>query len=75
VGGHLVYSVCTTEPEETMEQRDHFLATHPEWTPAPLPEVVPADARRREGEMLLLPGRFETDGGYAFLAQRLGTGR
>jgi 16S rRNA (cytosine967-C5)-methyltransferase len=70
VGGHLVYSVCTTEPEETIEQRDRFFATHREWAPAPLPAAVPMEARGREGEMLLPPGRFETDGGYAFLARR-----
>ncbi len=70
VGGHLVYSVCTMEPEETLEQRDRFFATHPQWMAAPLPEAVPMEARGREGEMLLPPGRFETDGGYAFLARR-----
>jgi 16S rRNA (cytosine967-C5)-methyltransferase len=69
-GGHLVYSVCTMEPEETSEQRDRFFAAHPEWAAAPLPEAVPMEARGREGEMLLPPGRFETDGGYAFLARR-----
>jgi 16S rRNA (cytosine967-C5)-methyltransferase len=73
-GGHLVYSVCTMEPEETSEQRDRFLAAHPEWSPAPLPAAVPMEARGREGEMLLPPGRFETDGGYAFLVRRGGTG-
>ena len=70
VGGHLVYSVCTMEPEETSEQRDRFFATHPQWAPAPLPAAVPLESRGREGEMLLSPGRFETDGGYAFLARR-----
>jgi 16S rRNA (cytosine967-C5)-methyltransferase len=69
-GGHLVYSVCTMEPEETSEQRDRFFAAHPLWTPAPLPAAIPMEARAREGEMLLPPGKFETDGGYAFLARR-----
>ena len=73
-GGHLVYSVCTMEPEETSEQRDRFLAAHPQWAPASLPAAVPAEARGREGEMLLPPGRFETDGGYAFLVRRGGDG-
>jgi 16S rRNA (cytosine967-C5)-methyltransferase len=74
VGGHLVYSVCTMEPEETSEQQDRFFATHPEWAPAPLPEAVPVEARGREGEMLLPPGMLATDGGYAFLARRGGAG-
>lgn len=74
VGGYVAYSVCTTEPEETIEQRDRFFAAHPEWAPEPLPLAVPAEARGREGEMLLAPGRLETDGGYAFLARRGETG-
>ncbi len=69
VGGHLVYSVCTMEPEETLTQRDRFLATHPNWAPAPLPAAVPEAARGREGELLLVPGRHDTDGGYAFLVR------
>jgi 16S rRNA (cytosine967-C5)-methyltransferase len=69
-GGYLAYSVCTTEPEETIDQRDRFFAAHREWVPAPLPAVVPAEARGREGELVLSPGRLETDGGYAFLARR-----
>jgi 16S rRNA C967 or C1407 C5-methylase (RsmB/RsmF family) len=62
------------EPEETSEQRDRFLAAHPEWAAAPLPAAVPMEARGREGEMLLSPGKLETDGGYAFLVRRGSTG-
>jgi len=69
-GGWLLYSVCTIEPEETTAQRDRFLAAHPEFTPIELPHLIPSGARAREGEMLLLPGDHETDGGYAFLVER-----
>lgn len=69
-GGWLVYSVCTIEPEETVDQRRRFLARHPNWTPLPLPGWVPEGARGEEGELLLLPGEFETDGGYAFVMRR-----
>ncbi|MFN8548196.1 MAG: transcription antitermination factor NusB [Candidatus Eisenbacteria bacterium] len=69
-GGWLVYSVCTTEPEETTAQRDRFLAEHREWGPLPLPECVPESARLREGEFLLVPGEHATDGSYAFIVTR-----
>jgi 16S rRNA (cytosine967-C5)-methyltransferase len=69
-GAWLVYSVCTTEPEETERQRDRFFDAHPGWRPRELPGSVPAAARGREGEMALVPGELETDGGYAFVARR-----
>lgn len=69
-GGWLVYSVCTIDPAETLEQRAAFLSRNPGFRPVPLPEWVPAGARRDEGEMLLLPGEFETDGGYAFVMRK-----
>ena len=69
-GGWLTYSVCTLEPEETTAQRDRFLAAHPGWIPGALPEFLPAAARSREGEMILVPGELETDGTYAFVLRR-----
>ncbi len=71
-GSWLVYSVCTTEPEEGELQRDRFFGNHPDWEPAEIPEAVPPGARLRTGEMLLAPGAWETDGGYAFRARRRG---
>jgi 16S rRNA (cytosine967-C5)-methyltransferase len=72
VGGWLVYSVCTLEPEETTEQRAGFMTRHPGWRPVPLPEFLPGAARGREGEMILVPGESETDGTYAFVLRREG---
>lgn len=72
-GGWLVYSVCTPEPEEGVEQYERFFARHPEFEARALPEVVPEAARGRIGEMILVPGEFGTDGGYAFLAVRRST--
>jgi 16S rRNA (cytosine967-C5)-methyltransferase len=69
-GGWLVYSVCTIEPEETRAQRQAFLERHAGWTSLPLPVWVPGGARGDEGELLLLPGEFETDGGYAFVLRK-----
>jgi 16S rRNA (cytosine967-C5)-methyltransferase len=68
--GWLVYSVCTTEPEEGIRQRDRFFGDHPEWSPMDLPAVVPPGARGRPGEMILVPGEWEVDGTYAFVARR-----
>jgi 16S rRNA (cytosine967-C5)-methyltransferase len=69
-GGWLVYSVCTLEPEETLARYDEFFASREDWHPLALPDFLPDEARGREGEMILLPGRFETDGTYAFAARR-----
>ena len=69
-GGWLVYSVCTIEPEETVAQRQAFLQRHAGWTSLPLPVWVPEGARGEEGELILLPGEFETDGGYAFVLRK-----
>jgi 16S rRNA (cytosine967-C5)-methyltransferase len=73
-GAWLVYSVCTMEPEETERQRDRFFEANPGWRAAELPEWIPQVVRRREGEVLLVPGELETDGGYAFVARRIGAG-
>ena len=51
-----------------MEQRVRFFATHPGWTAGALPAYLPERARGAEGEMILIPGELETDGGYAFIA-------
>ncbi|MEZ4648606.1 MAG: hypothetical protein R3E97_07420 [Candidatus Eisenbacteria bacterium] len=69
-GGWLVYSVCTIDPTETLEQRAAFLTRNPGFRPVPLPDWIPDGARAAEGEMLLLPGEFETDGGYAFVMRK-----
>lgn len=73
-GGWLVYSVCTTEPEETTRQRDRFFEEQNAFEPCPLPDLVPVAARGREGELILIPGELETDGGYAFVVVKTGPG-
>ncbi len=50
--------------------RDRFLQSHQDWRPVPLPQAIPAPARAREGEMILMPGELDTDGTYAFVARR-----
>jgi len=66
-GGHLVYSVCSGEPEEGEQVADAFLAGHPEFARASLPEwATPLAERGYAGT------RPERDGGDAFFAAALG---
>jgi len=69
-GGHLIYSVCSLEVEEGPAVVRDFLAAHPMFAPAPMPDAFPrqlgghpvegADA----GEAWLLPHRHDVDGFY-----------
>lgn len=65
-GGVLVYSVCTTEPEETVEQIEGFLTRWPRFRPDPLAPVLPPGAARLVNDgaatMTLLPHRHGVDG-------------
>jgi 16S rRNA (cytosine967-C5)-methyltransferase len=75
-GGHLVYSVCSLEPEEGPQIVRAFLAGHPSFRLAPMPDAFPrqvggqpvedADA----GEAWLLPHRHDVDGFYIARLQR-----
>lgn len=63
-GGRLVYSTCSTEPEENGAQVAAFLAAHPDFRPAPLPSVFPTawTSDQPVGQVQLLPHRHGTDG-------------
>jgi len=64
-GGMLLYSVCTTEPEESGMVVDQFLEGHPDYELDPtlrLPEGLPALPADRPGMVTLLPHRHGTDG-------------
>lgn len=65
-GGTLVYSVCSTEPEEARDPVTDFLAVHPDFAPGPLPAWAEPFA---EGPWFAsLPERDRVDG---FRAVRL----
>jgi 16S rRNA (cytosine967-C5)-methyltransferase len=72
VGGVLVYSTCSLEPEENDEQIEHFLNEHPGWKLDPPPEgVVPAQVLDH-GMLRVLPQRDGTDGAFAARLRRTG---
>jgi 16S rRNA (cytosine967-C5)-methyltransferase len=76
LGGALVYSVCSLEPQEGEEIVDAFLASHSDFAAAPptdLPGIVGASER---GWVRVLPGLLEAKGGLDgfFMARLVRTG-
>lgn len=65
-GGLLVYSTCTTEPEENADQIRGFLERQTGFALEPFPEgMLPEGKAKEEGEngmVQLLPHQFDSDG-------------
>jgi 16S rRNA (cytosine967-C5)-methyltransferase len=64
-GGVLVYSTCTTEPEENQEIVRSFLAKHPEFVLDHAGQYVSKDVVTPEGFVETLPHKHGMDGSFA----------
>jgi len=64
-GGVLVYSTCTTEPEENQEIVKKFLDRHPEFTLDNAERYVSHDLVTPEGFVETFPHRHAMDGSFA----------
>ncbi len=74
-GGRLVYATCSLLPEEDERQMQGFLERHPDFAEVPVPALwsalVPGVAPPVEGaQMVLSPGRHNTDGFFAAVLER-----
>lgn len=68
-GGLLVYATCSLEPEENETQVDRFLTRHPEFRREPADDF-PAALLSPRGDLMMLPHRHGTDGGFAARLRR-----
>ena len=71
-GGVLVYSTCTTEPEENAERVGAFLERRPDFHIEPVGDRVPEAMRTEEGFYEAVPHRHGTDGAFAARLRREG---
>jgi 16S rRNA (cytosine967-C5)-methyltransferase len=70
--GLIVYSTCTTEPEENSGVIRDFLAGHPEFVLEPAGELVPKEVLSPEGYIETFPHRQAMDGSFAVRLRKQG---
>ena len=74
-GGALVYAVCSTEPEETVQVAERFVRQRPDFAVGPPPDSLPDAVRAligRDGAIVTDPGRDGMDGFYMVRLERRG---
>ncbi len=69
-GGLLVYSTCTTEPEENAERVQAFLRRHLNFVVEPITRDLPASMTTAEGFFAAFPHLHATDGAFAARLRR-----
>ncbi len=67
-GGLLVYATCSLEPEENQAQVAEFLKRHGDFRREP--SDVPPTLISADGDLVILPQRHGTDGGFAARLRR-----
>jgi 16S rRNA (cytosine967-C5)-methyltransferase len=70
--GCIVYSTCTTEPEENTEITRDFLSTHPEFSVDPADQYVPKEVVSTAGFIETFPHRNGMDGSFAVRFRKKG---
>ncbi len=63
--GVIVYSTCTLTAEENWKVIDRFLNAHPEFQSERALRWVSSEFCDKDGNVVVLPGEFETDGVFA----------
>ena len=71
LGGILIYSTCSLEPEENDEQVDSFLSENLNWILEPPPEGSVSADLLDAGRLRVLPQRHGTDGAFAARLRRV----
>jgi 16S rRNA (cytosine967-C5)-methyltransferase len=70
-GGRLVYSTCSQEPEENMEQVQKFLENYPTFELQPLEDFVPEEVLTEDGlAYQTYPHKHDSDGHFGVLLIR-----